>query len=89
MSSCSLRHCRRFVKVKTLVHAAPTELGGTYGVIVTINMALLTELGGPGQWVLRQERRFPNRLDLGLGRSSFAELKLPRTGGTNGRNGML
>ena len=44
MSWPSLGHCRRSVGVKIPVHAAPTELGRASGVIVTINMALLTEL---------------------------------------------
>jgi hypothetical protein len=42
--SCSLAHCRR---AKIPVHAAPTELGWASGVVITINMALLTELDRP------------------------------------------
>jgi hypothetical protein len=44
MYSRSLGHCRRSVGAKIPIHAAPTELGRASGVVVTINMALLTEL---------------------------------------------
>ena len=44
MYSLSLGHRRRSVGAKIPIHAAPTELGGASGVVVTINMALLTEL---------------------------------------------
>jgi hypothetical protein len=44
MYSRSLGRCRRSMGAKIPTHAAPTELGRTSGVVVTIDMALLTEL---------------------------------------------
>ena len=44
MYSRSLGHCRRSLGAKIPIHAAPTELGRASEVVVTINMALLTEL---------------------------------------------
>jgi hypothetical protein len=45
MDSRSLGHLRRSIGAKIPIHAAPTELGRAPGVVVTIHMALLTELG--------------------------------------------
>jgi len=47
MSLRSLGDCRRVVGAKTTICAAPTELGRVSGVVVAINMPLLTELAGP------------------------------------------
>jgi hypothetical protein len=47
MYSCSTGHCRRAVEAKIPTDAAPTELGRKSKVVVTINMALLTELYRP------------------------------------------
>ena len=51
--SRSLGHCRRFVGATIPIHAAPTELGRTSGVVVAINMALLTELDPAPPWKVR------------------------------------
>jgi len=44
MYSRSLGYGRRSLGAKIPIHAAPTELGWASGVVITINMALLTEL---------------------------------------------
>ena len=44
MYSRSISRCQGTVEVEIPIHAAPTELGRASGVVVTINMALLTEL---------------------------------------------
>ncbi len=46
MCWCSLGRSCRSIECQSPVHAAPTELGRVCGLVVTINMALLAELGG-------------------------------------------
>ena len=57
MYSRSLGHCRRSVGAKIPIHAAPTELGRTSGVVATRNMALLAELDSPPSPTMRERCR--------------------------------
>ena len=57
MYSRSLGHCRRSVGANIPIHAAPTELGRTSGVVATIDMALLAELDWPPSPTMRERCR--------------------------------